>query len=264
VPNAELEEVFAEKLADFLLNSKPALVPLIVFKILDIDKKGLTYERFQQHLAGKLEPKPEEMPSFDAVVSRIYASMDKDSNGRVTNREFTQWLKSFKQAEGAKKFNLAKAEASKNSVRRAVALATGDQALKTGAAGGGNAARGRRSTIFSSFSPVGSQSILVDKAEFTAEQQRERRERRAILKLSAADRAVQTLAETRADLEQVHHPSVVEAVADEVRPCCLGFLRLFVRDAPRLSRLYLPSIHRSPSLFLISFRYHNGLPLIVK
>jgi hypothetical protein len=204
-----LEEVFTEKLTDYLLNSKPALVPLVVFKMLDNDKKGLSYERFQQYLVGKLEPKPEEMPSFDAVVTRVYTAMDKDNNGRVTNREFTQWLKTFKQAEGSKKQNIAKAEAAKSSVRRAVSI------------GSINVTRARRSNIFSAVvspgSPAGNQPIPANKAEFTVEQQRERRERRAVLKLSAADRAVQTLANARDELEQIHASSIIFSVAEEVR-----------------------------------------------
>jgi hypothetical protein len=211
-----MEVVFTEKLTDYLLNSKPALVPLVVFKMLDNDKKGLSYERFQQYLVGKLEPKPEEMPSFDAVVTRVYTSMDKDNNGRVTNREFTQWLKTFKQAEGSKKQNIAKAEAAKNSVKRAVSI------------GSIYVTRGRRSTIFSAVSPgspAGSQCIPADKADFTVEQQRERRERRAILKLSAADRAMQTLAKTREELEQVHDASIIETVAEEVREFYLSIER---------------------------------------
>ena len=104
------------KMASHLLDSKPSLVPLVVFKALDKDQKGLSLPRLRDYLISKVNPKAEEMESFDAVVARVFAAMDKDGNGRVMNREFTQWLKGFKRAEGAKRFQAAKVAATSTQV----------------------------------------------------------------------------------------------------------------------------------------------------
>jgi len=110
--NDPLEEAYTEKISDYLMETRPKLIPRVVFRAIDKQRKGFTLAQFQDYLEEKINPNKNEIGAFNAVLEDVFKAMDKDGSGRIQSREFNAWLKSFTRREGANRFNKAKSKAS--------------------------------------------------------------------------------------------------------------------------------------------------------
>jgi len=140
--SSPLEEAFEAKLSAYLLDTRPAIVPSVLFKELDTEKKGFTQERFAEYMAKKLAPRDADRPAFDAVIARVFTAIDVAASGRVASGAFTAWVKAYKRVQGSKKFGAAKAQAAAQQVAVAATAYSAKGGSKGGAKGGKGGGRG--------------------------------------------------------------------------------------------------------------------------